>query len=224
MKKHFAALLIIIFGLTTSQNLLQAQSIELLGGSTLNGAMNGVLLGGATMALQNSNDFRPVEVGLGAGTLYGMGAGAYDMSQIDKDEQFYISGTFNDGTNRSILVLLDTIYGATGGMLVGSSVTLIVKERVGKGLQYGAGAGAWLGFGFGLIDAFALSEKPNNLQASSTNSKRSVGGLLTYSNAKQSVEIGMINPEIIEQKQLSSKKFQKNYSATVNLVELQVNL
>lgn len=224
MKKHFAALLIIIFGLTTSQNILQAQSIELLGGSTLNGAMNGVLLGGATMALQNSNDFRPVEVGLGAGTLYGIGAGAYDMSQIDKGEQFYISGTFNDGTNRSILVLLDTIYGATGGMLIGSSVTLIVKERIGKGLQYGAGAGAWLGFGFGLIDAFALSKKPNNLQASSANTKRSVGGLLTYSNAKQSVEVGMINPEIMEQKQLSSTQFHKSYNATVNLVELQVNL
>lgn len=224
MKKLLALLFLIIFGITIFQNSLKAQSIELLGGSTLNGAMNGVLLGGATMALQNSNDFRPVEIGLGAGTLFGIGLGAYDISQIDKGEQFYISGTFNDGTNRSILVLLDTIYGATGGMVVGTSVTLILQERIGKGLQYGAGAGAWVGLGFGLIDAFALSEKPANLQASSTGSKRSVGGLFTYQNAQQSIQVGMMNPEIIQQKQLSTNQLQNNYSPAVNVVELQVNL
>ena len=100
MKKHFIVLFTIVLGITLTNNIVKAQSIELLGSSTLNGAMNGVLLGGATMALQNSNDYRPVEVGLGAGTLYGIGIGAYDMSQIGKGEQFYISGTFNDGTNR----------------------------------------------------------------------------------------------------------------------------
>lgn len=224
MKKQLVALLIIIFGVGLSHETLKAQSIDLLGGSTLNGAMNGVLLGGATMALENSNDFRPVEVGLGAGTLYGIGLGAYDMSQIDKGEQFYISGTFNDGTNSSILVLLDTIYGAAGGMVIGTSITLIAQEPIEIGLQYGAGAGAWVGFGFGLIDAFALSEKPANLQASSESPNQSVGGILTYRNAKESVEIGMVNPQIIEQKQLSSKQFQKSYNTALNLVELQVNL
>ncbi|MGM0547408.1 MAG: hypothetical protein ACQEST_11885 [Bacteroidota bacterium] len=221
MKKQFLLLLIIFCGITLSQNSVKAQSIELLGGSTLNGAMNGVLLGGATMALQNSNEFRPVEVGLGAGTLYGIGLGAYDMSQIDKGEQFYISGTFNDGTNRSIIVLLDTIYGATGGMVVGTSLTLIMQEPVSKGLQYGAGAGAWVGLGFGLIDAFALSEKPGNLQASAP---QSVSGLLTYRNAGKSFEIGMVNPHLIEQKQLSTNEFQNSYSPAINVLELQLNL
>lgn len=224
MKKHFVLLLAIVFGITLSQNILKAQSIEILGSSTLNGAMNGVLLGGATMALQNSNDYRPVEVGLGAGTLYGIGIGAYDMSQIDKGEQFYISGTFNDGTNRSILVLLDTIYGAVGGMLVGSSVTLILQERIEQGLQYGAGAGAWLGMGFGLIDAFTLAEKPANLQASTLSSQQHVNGLITYSNADQTIQVGMINPEFIEQKQLSSKRYRSSYKPSLNVLELKVTL
>jgi hypothetical protein len=222
VKKHFVLLLAIVFGITLSQNILKAQSIEILGSSTLNGAMNGVLLGGATMALQNSNDYRPVEVGLGAGTLYGIGIGAYDMSQIDKGEQFYISGTFNDGTNRSILVLLDTIYGAVGGMLVGSSVTLILQERIEQGLQYGAGAGAWLGMGFGLIDAFTLAEKPANLQASTLSSQQPVNGLITYSNADQTIQVGMINPEFIEQKQLSSKRYRSSYKPSLNVLELKV--
>lgn len=225
MKKHFILLFVIIFGITLFQNKVQAQSIKLLGSSTLNGAMNGVLLGGATMALQNSNDYRPVEVGLGAGTLYGISMGAYDMSQINKGGQFYISGTFNDGTNRSILVLLDTIYGAAGGMVIGTSITLIAQERVEKGLQYGAGAGAWLGMGFGLIDAFTLAEKPANLQASDiSQSQQRVGGLLTYSNANQSIQVGMINPEFIEQKHLSSKHYSTSYKASLNVVELKVNL
>ncbi len=187
--------------------------------------MNGVLLGGATMALQNSNNFRPVEVGLGAGTLYGIGMGVYDMSQIDKGQQFYISGTFNDGTNRSILVLLDTVYGAVGGMLVGSSVTLILQERIEKGLQYGAGAGAWIGMGFGLIDTFMLAERPANLQASTISQpQQNVNGLITYSNADQSIQIGMVNPEFIEQKHLSSKHFSTSYEPSLNVVELKINL
>ena len=224
MKKHLVLLLVIIFGIQISSNEIQAQSIELLGSSTLNGAMNGVLLGGATMALQNSNEYRPVEVGLGTGTLYGIGMGVYDMSQVSQGQQFYISGTFNDGTNRSILVLLDTIYGAAGGMLVGSSITLIAQESIEKGLQYGAGSGAWLGFGFGLFDAFVLSQRPANLQASSMRSNHSVGGIVSYSNVNKSVEIGIINPQIIEQKRLSANQFQKNYQPIINAVELQINL
>lgn len=212
-------------GITLSQNKAEAQSIELLGSSTLNGAMNGVLLGGATMALQNSNDYRPVEVGLGAGTLYGIGLGAYDISQTDRGEQFYISGTFNDGTNRSILVLLDTIYGAAGGMIVGTSITLIMQERVEKGLQYGAGAGAWLGVGFGLIDTFILAERPANLQASNiANPHQNINGLLTYSNANQSIQVGMVNPEFIEQKHLSGKRYSTSYKPSLNVVELKINL
>lgn len=223
MKKQFILLLVIIFGIEASGNLLKAQSIELLGGSTLNGAMNGVLLGGATMALQNSNDFRPVEVGLGAGTLYGIGTGVYDMSQIDKGEQFYISGTFNDGTNSSILVLLDTIYGAAGGFVIGSSVTLIAKEPIEKGLQYGAGAGAWLGFGFGLIDAFALAERPNDLMAFAPSNQK-VGGIISYANADESVQIGLVNPDFIQQKKISTATVESHYRPTLNMIELQVQL
>lgn len=196
-----------------------------MGSSTLNGAMNGVLLGGATMALQNSNNYRPVEMGLGIGTLYGIGVGAYDISQINKGEQFYISGTFNDGTNRSILVLLDTIYGATGGMVIGTSITLILQERIEKGLQYGAGAGAWLGMGFGLIDTFMLAERPANLQSHNVSQpQQNIDGLITYINADQSIQVGMVNPEFLTQKHLSSKHFGTSYELSLNIVELKINL
>src|SRR5690625_1477457 len=157
-KTTFAFFGIIVFlsGITHTS---RAQTIELLAGNTLNGAMNGVLLGGATMALKNSNDFDPVRIGVGLGTIYGMGVGVYDISTTSIGEQFYISGTFNDGTNSTILILLDTFYGAVAGAALSASVAIIGNNPVLEGLQYGSGVGAWVGFGFGLIDSFTLARR-----------------------------------------------------------------
>src|SRR5699024_12196882 len=82
------------------------------------------LLGGATMALQNSDDFAPLRVGVGVGTLYGIGLGIIDISRISKAQKFYLSGAFNDATNSAVIPLLDTLYGAAGGALIASSVAL----------------------------------------------------------------------------------------------------
>ncbi|MGD8428443.1 MAG: hypothetical protein PVH63_12500 [Balneolaceae bacterium] len=227
MKKFLLLLLLTsVISLGGLQNVLQAQSIELVAGNTLNGAMNGVLLGGATMALQNSSDYEPVRVGLGAGTLFGIGVGVYDVSQISKGQQFYISGTFNDGTNTSILVLLDTIYGAAGGAIIASSASLIVKQPIVEALQYGSGTGAWIGFGFGLIDAFMFAKGPNytSTKASLPN-QRDVNGFLTYSNSSHSVRMGIIGPSIIQQKELTAKKsFLRTYHPSLNIIHLKVGL
>lgn len=223
VKKHLLLLLILVLagGLINST---KAQTIKLLGGNTLNGAMNGVLLGGATMALQNSNDYEPVRVGLGAGTLYGIGTGIYDISQTSQGQQFYISGTFNDGTNSSILVLLDTIYGAAGGAIIASSVSLMIQEPLVGALQYGSGAGAWVGFGFGLIDAFALAEGPNFSQQGVSLKNQEISGLLTFSNASNAVKMGMISPELIKQKELSQSTLKMSYKPSLNILHIKVNL
>ncbi len=223
MKKYLLLFLLILFTGSIYNSSASGQSVELLAGNTLNGAMNGVVLGGATMALQNSDEFEPLRVGLGAGTLYGIGLGVYDVTQTQKGQQFYISGTFNDGTNTSILVLLDTFYGAAGGALIASSVSLIIQEPVVDALQYGSGIGAWAGFGFGLIDAFILAEGPSPSESVTSGGLNSVSGLLTYSNSTQSVKVGMISPELITQKQLTHSTLKINYNASVNVVNLKVN-
>ena len=223
MKKILLPLLLFAFCIALT-NKTQAQTIELMGGNTLNGAMNGVVLGGATMALQNSDDFRPVEVGLGAGILYGLGVGIYDVSRVDAGQQFYISGTFNDGTNTSILVLLDTFYGAAAGALVASSVALITQGSFVEALQYGSGAGAWAGFGFGLIDAFMLAEGPNFSQSAGLGTGTEVSGLMTYSNASRSLEVGMISPSLFKQKKIGSRALTTAYAPSVKLVQLHLNL
>lgn len=224
MKKYLFLFILSAVFLFGSYHNSGAQTIELVAGNTLNGAMNGVVLGGATMALNNSDNFRPVEVGLGAGTLYGLGVGVYDVSQVDAGQQFYISGTFNDGTNSSIIVLLDTFYGAAGGALVATSVSLIIREPILNALQYGSGIGAWAGFGFGLLDAFMLSKGPNYSQARIATDNTGVSGMVTYTNASESLAVGLLNPAIVKQKKFTARSIETTYSPSVNLLQLKVNL
>jgi len=224
VKKYFLLVLLIFLTCSYNSNSARAQSVELLAGNTLNGAMNGVVLGGATMALRNNDEFDALRIGLGGGTLYGIGMGIYDITQTQKGQQFYISGTFNDGVNRSIIVLLDTFYGAAGGALIASSVSLILQEPIVSGLQYGAGAGAWAGFGFGLVDAFVLSEGPNYAQPEASNQSGTTNSLLTYNNKTESVTVGMLSPRLVQQKELSQSTIKMDYSTAVDIVKLQISL
>jgi hypothetical protein len=222
VKKTLSILFLIACFVAGTTNSANSQSLELVGGNTLNGAMNGVVLGGATMALQNTDDLKPIRIGLGAGTLYGIGVGVYDVSRIKEGQQFYISGMFNDGQNSSIIVLLDTFYGAAAGAVIASSVSLIIQKPIVDALQYGSGIGAWAGFGFGLFDAFVLSGGPNpSLKASA--SQPNIGGLLTYSNNAKSVHVGVLNPTIVSQKRLTTNAITKGYGTAVNALELQID-
>lgn len=201
-----------------------SQSIRLFGGDLANGALNGLALGGATMALQDSDDRAPLRVGLGMGILYGLGVGIYDNSIVPKGQQFYISGSFNDGRNSTIIVLLDTIYGAAGGAAIGSAVSLVANDPILDGLQYGAGAGAWIGFGFGLIDAFALAEGPNDLRAAA-GSRDGASGIVQW-NAGQDdkVSFGFINPEIISRKVVDAQTVRVQQGMNLQVVNLKVGL
>jgi hypothetical protein len=198
------------------------QSIKILAGDTFNGAMNGVILGGATMALQNSTDLAPTRVGLGAGTLFGLSVGFYDISQVSRGQQFYISGTFNDGTNSSILILLDTIYGAAGGALIASSISLIVQEPLKNALKYGTAMGAWAGFGYGFFDAFVTADGPDYSQQFSYN-YQNVSGLISY-NHSEKITLGMLNPKLISQKKITRENITGSYTPTLELVKVNIQL
>lgn len=213
-----AIILLLVFG--TFQN-SRAQSIELLGGNTLNGAVNGAMLGGAVMALQNSDDIDPVRVGVGVGTLYGIGVGVYDITRVSPGQQFYISGTFNDGNNSTIIVLLDTFYGAAAGAVVASAVILVANQPLIDGLQYGSGVGAWIGFGFGLIDAFTLAERPGSeVGIRDSSPANGVGGLVTYANRTQNLEVGLLNPGLVSQKRIGRHTLEREVSVALDVLSV----
>lgn len=221
--KSSLIVLSIVLGLGIQQS--QAQSVKLFFGDLLNGAANGAALGGATMALQNSGDIAPVRVGVGLGVLYGAGIGLYDNSIVPKGQQFYISGTFNDGRNSTIIVLLDTFYGAAGGAAIGGAISLVANDPILDGIQYGSGAGAWLGFGFGLIDAFVLAEGPNELQAFSNSKKLNhAEGLVQLSHPSENVNIGLIHPTLFSQKEIKTNAIKTNYNMGVQLLNINIGL
>lgn len=174
MKKLVLILLFTTTFFTFHQEETKAQTTDLLGYNILNGAVTGSIAGLATMGLRNDDDFAPLRIGLGAGILSGAAIAAYDFSTVPDGQEFFISGTFNDGNNSSIIILMDTLYGIAGGSVLGTAIMLIQNEPLVKGLQYGGSIGAFTGMGFGMLDAFFLAEGNRDFVAQSLFNRSSI--------------------------------------------------
>ena len=172
------------------------------------------------MALTNSDDFYPLQVGLGLGTLYGIGMGAFDVVQ-GGGKPVLVSGLFNDGNNSSIIVLLDTFYGAAAGSIIVTSVMLVANEPLLDGLQYGAGIGAFVGFGFGVFDTFFLSERMTGF-ASNYSPGNTANGLMAL-NFDDQYSVGLINPTVYQTLDISGNNISSSINAGVDLVHVRVN-
>jgi len=138
----------------------QAQDVDrnlILASDLVNTTLNGAMLGSAIMGLQNSTNYKdPLRIGVGLGMLAGVGLATYDLIQVENGRDM-VYGTFISGNNSSVVLLIDTIYGAVAGSVIGTAIILVANEPLTYGLQYGASLGGWVGFGFGLVDTFILS-------------------------------------------------------------------
>lgn len=219
--KKFLFSIALVFAISISTQNIQAQTVELLAGNTLNGAMNGTLLGGASMAIANSDDFYPLQVGLGLGTLYGIGMGGYDITR-GGGKELLVSGLFNDGNNSSIIVLLDTFYGAAAGSVIVTSIMLVANEPLLDGLQYGAGIGAWVGFGFGIFDTFVLAKTTTSPLAGVYTPSNNASGLIGV-NLEKGSSLGFLNPSVFQTLELTPTSFTRSFSPGVELVNYKFN-
>jgi hypothetical protein len=175
MKRYGLKASLLAITLLFSFQSIQAQSAQLLGGNLINGTLTGTLLGAASLGLNNSSDFEtPMRLGVGFGILGGAAIAVYDIVSTPAGDQFLISATFNDGNNTSIILLLDTVYGAAGGAFLGTAFMLIANKPLVKGLQYGSSAGAWVGFGFGILDAFVLADRNSDFISSNILNNNSI--------------------------------------------------
>jgi len=143
------------------------QGLKTLAGNTLMGTANGAMLGLGTMALLNDANAAPLRVGIGMGTLYGLGLGVYDVSVNEIGAGYSVEGMFNNADYTGMIVLLDTFYGGVTGGVVGTAMALMANKPLIDGLQYGVGAGIWGGFAFGLVDAFYFSKSVPSVFAQS---------------------------------------------------------
>lgn len=192
MRKIGFIFLILSVLLVFNQEQTKAQTTDLLGYNILNGAVTGSIAGLATMGLRNNDDFAPLRVGLGAGILSGAAIAAYDFSTVPDGQEFFISGTFNDGNNSSIIILMDTLYGIAGGSVLGTAIMLIQNEPLVKGIQYGGSIGAYAGIGFGMIDAFFLAEGNREFVAQSLFNRSSI-----FEINQTNHTIGFLQPQLI---------------------------
>ena len=216
---HKQLLFSLIIGIIISQS-ANAQAVQIIGGNTLNGALNGLALGGAVMALTDNADLDPLRIGLGTGTLYGIGMGIYDVS-YSKGSPLLVSGFFNDGNNSSIIILLDTVYGAGAGAVVVTAVLLVANEPLIDGLQYGAGIGAWAGFGFGLVDSFLLSKRSTPSSSATLLNDSVAPGLLTAQFKNHS--LGFVNPTIVQTLEATNTSLSARIAPSVDIVNLRLN-
>jgi len=155
---RFPGLLILVLILIITAvrpDVSEAQALRLFAGNTLFGAATGAAVGGASMALANDTDLRPLRMGVGFGTIGGFGVGAYDAATLSPGMQ--VNGLIHSAPMTGTIILMDTIYGAATGSMLGMAVSLIGDTRVVKGLQYGAGVGAYAGLAFGFLDGFYFS-------------------------------------------------------------------
>ena len=217
---------LILFSLIFAPQNASSQHLNTIFGNTAMGAATGAALGTATMALQNSNDFTPLQFGLGAGILGGLAIGLYDVTSLSGGQVY---GTFQSFPNTTSIIFLDTMYGAGIGGLIGIAIALMDNSKLVDGLQYGAGIGAWVGFSFGLIDGFYLARRGDDSQYfdyedfSHLNSETSIKGLFKVVDTS-SMSMKVVNPTVTTLSAVSilgdTKPVENHFS--VDIVNLQI--
>lgn len=212
----FLLSILIIFAGTHQANAQNTK--ELLAINVLNGAVTGSLAGLATMGLTNNSDFAPVRIGLGAGILAGTGIAAIDIATAPVNNDFTISGSFNSGNNSSIIILLDTVYGAGGGAVIGTAIRLIQDKPIVEGLQYGSSVGAWTGLGFGLLDAFFLADRKPDQMASKMLNRSSVIEV-----AHGNYEVGLLQPQLTSYTDFSGRGLTREFEPTVGVINFRTS-
>lgn len=165
--KAMKKLIFTILSILIISSTVTGQGLKTLAGNTLIGTTNGAMLGLGTMALLNDAHTGPLRVGIGMGTLYGLGVGVYDVTVNELGAGYSVEGMFNNADYSGMIVLLDTFYGGVTGGVVGTAMALMVNKPLINGLQYGVGAGIWGGFAFGLVDAFYFSKSVSAVFAQS---------------------------------------------------------
>ena len=220
LTKHL--LFVLFFILFSFQQSVKAQSysIEILGGNVLNGVLQGAVLGGAGMALADSKDPGPIRVGVGLGILYGVGVGVHDIQKAE-GQKLLVQGSFNNGNNTSIIVLLDTGYGAAAGAVLATAGMLVANEPLINGIQYGASVGAIIGFGFGIFDGFILAEHgPSAIVMKEK--KTTVNGLITMASPNRNLEMGFLAPTVFNNVELNSNSITNRFDFGVQAVNLKI--
>lgn len=199
---------------------LQSQALKVTAGNTAIGALNGALLGLGGMGLANNSDnLVPLRVGVGIGTLYGLGVGIYDVYQNDSAVGIQSNyGVFHTSEYLTMITLFDTMYGGATGGIVGMAVSLIAGTSIQKGFTQGGSVGLFAGFMFGLADAFYLSKnRTGGIEDSEFNT--SSDGFVTLM-VNPNFKVSFIQPQISNYVMHEQGSFKQMNKATLQVAHV----
>lgn len=201
----------------------EAQALRVVASNTFAGTATGAMLGGAQMALNNDDNTMPLRYGVGIGTLAGMAVGVYDTG---REAETILYGTFRSTRHTGTIIMMDTFLGSATGAVVGMAVALLRQDEIVKGVQYGAGAGAWAGFGFGLIDGFFLREYERERGYTSAFNHQpgndSANGLLALQ-TNSNLSIGFINPSLYSYPEIQNEQLTLKNSWGLELTNISIS-
>jgi len=100
---------------------------------------------------------------------------------------------------------------------------LVANEPITQGLQYGAGIGAWVGFGFGLFDTFVLAKRSYAPRGTASLMPAKASGLIGLT-LDQSTSLGFINPNLIQQVEMDDSGYRRAFHPVVDLLNVRINL
>lgn len=181
--------------------LANAQALKVTAGNTVLGTATGTMIWLGVMGLQNTDNFTPIRIGIGAGTIFGLGVGIYDVAQMGEFGYYSVEGLFNSTEYSGLIILMDTFYGGVTGAVLGMAVSLMSYDPILNGIRYGGSLGILGGFAFGLADAFYFSSNTGTF-ASLQKPANQVDGLINVT--AKNLDLGLIHPAIYSQKSYNS--------------------
>lgn len=222
---RFIQILIAFTLMVFTTQIASGQPREIIGGNIVNTTMTGALLGAATLGLQGGTDYAPpLRVGVGVGILTGVALAGYDMVAFSANGSLLVEGTFISGNNTGLILLIDTIYGGLTGAVIGTAIILISNRSLVDGLQYGASIGAWAGFSYSLVDAFALNRRTAYPEEAALSSSLLAQNTLSNTSAlggERNVEWRLLQPRLADLPTLHSDgRVQRDLKGTLEIVGL----
>lgn len=172
-----------------------AQAMKVTAANTGLGALNGALLGLGAMGLSgNTDDLTPLRVGIGFGTLYGLGMGIYDVTAHTfngvTDTKY---GMLHSSEYSAMIPMFDTVYGGATGAVVGMAISLINGTSIRKGFVNGGSVGLFSGFLFGITDVLYFSQTRTNSLFEPGSSGRNDGFVAINFGTESTLSLGKLD-------------------------------
>lgn len=117
---------------------------------------------------------------------------------------------------------MDTFYGAAAGGLIAFSVSLVSSDPILDAMQDGIGIGAFVGFGFGIIDCFMIANRSTEPIAFVPVTNQTANGIASI-NFDDKFSIGIANPSVLNTLSYTDGNLTSDLNFNLEVLNLRLN-